>query len=297
MSTTTLSTKRSYVELHIAVLLWGFTAILGKWINLPAIDLVWWRVLLTSFSLLYFVKWGKKLLSLPRKQLLIYAGIGVLVGTHWICFYGSIKLANASVSLICMATTSLFAALLEPLFLKSNFKWLDLGLSLIIIPAMALVAQTLEQGMQLGILVGLASAFLAAMFSVLNKKYVSKADPYTITYVELTSAWVFISILLVLFDFGREERLLFPPSSMDWVWMVVLALVCTTLTFILSLRALTGLSAFASTLVVNLEPVYGILLAVLLLGEHQEMSGTFYIGCGIILLVVLSYPFLKPRRS
>jgi drug/metabolite transporter (DMT)-like permease len=196
-----------------------------------------------------------------------------------------------------MATTSLFAALLEPFFLKSNFKWLDLGLSILIIPAMALVAQTVEEGMQLGILVGLASAFLAALFSVLNKKYVSKADPYTITYVELTSAWLFISALLLLFDFGRETIVVVPPSQMDWIWMIVLALACTTLTFILSLRALTGLSAFASTLVVNLEPVYGIILAVLLLGEHQEMSPTFYVGCAIILMVVLSYPFLKPRRS
>lgn len=292
-----LTIRRSYIELHIAVLLWGFTAILGKWIQLPALDLVWWRVGITSLSLLVFVQWGRKVAALPPAMIATYMGIGVVVGLHWVTFYGSIKLANASVTLVCMATTSFFAALIEPLVLRRRVERIDLLLSILIIPAMVLVVQSLAGSMMLGVACGLLSAALAATFSVLNKKYIDRADAYTITFVELGSAFLFLTIVMGMADFGRVQHYALPPSSLDWLWLIVLSLVCTTLTFVLSLRALKALSAFASTLVVNLEPVYGIILAIFLLEEHKELSPYFYLGAAIILAIVLTYPAITRRWS
>lgn len=287
--------KRAYIELHLAVLLWGLTAILGKCIALPALDLVWWRVGITSISLLAFVKWGRRVMQLSRKLLMTYAGIGILVGLHWVTFYGSVKLANASICLVCMSTTSFFAALVEPLFTRKRIDALQLGASVLIIPAMVMIASGLDAGMLVGGGVGLISALLAAMFSVLNKQYVDQADPYTITFVELFSAFLFLTIIMGIADFGRGASYMMPSTSSDWVLLLVLALLCTTLTFVLSLRALTQISAFASTLVVNLEPVYGILLAAVLLHEYEQLSSTFYIGAIIIVLVVLLYPYVQRR--
>jgi drug/metabolite transporter (DMT)-like permease len=291
------STKRAYIELHLAVILWGFTAILGKWISLPALDLVWWRVGITSVSLLAFIKWGRKVWQLPRRLLLTYAGIGLFVGLHWVTFYGSIKLSNASICLVCMSTTSFFAALVEPLFTRKAVDWLQLGASLLIVPAMLLIASGLDADMLVGAGVGLLSALLAAVFSVLNKQYVEEADPYTITFVELFSAFIFLTIVMGIADFGRATSYMMPQTTSDWVALLILALLCTTLTFVLSLRALTRISAFASTLVVNLEPVYGILLAAVLLHEYEQLSMSFYIGALIIVLVVLLYPYLQRRYT
>lgn len=291
------TTKRAYIELHLAVILWGFTAILGKWISLPALDLVWWRVGITSVSLLAFIKWGRTVWRLPRRLLMTYAGIGLLVGLHWVAFYGSIKLSNASICLVCMSTTSFFAALVEPIFTRKPVDGMQLGASLLIVPAMLLIASGLDADMLVGAGVGLLSALLAAVFSVLNKQYIKEADPYTITFVELFSAFVFLTIVMGVADFGRATSYMMPQTGSDWASLLVLALFCTRLTFVLSLRALTQISAFASTLVVNLEPVYGIILAAVLLHEYEQLSMSFYIGAIIIVLVVLLYPYLQRRYT
>lgn len=292
---TGMTRTRGYIELHIAVLLWGFTAVLGKWISLPATDLVWWRVGLTALCLLPVMFSGRRLSRLTRRQVLIYAGIGCLVGLHWVCFYGSIKLANASVALVCMATTSMFAAVLEPMIRRVPFKRLDLGLSVLIVPAMLLVVGTLDASMYMGVAVGLASAGLAAIFSILNKVYVEDADAFTITFVEMVSAWIMVSVMLWVSQDVEAAWVGWPEGVRDWASMAVLVVGCTVLTFVLSLRALRVLSAFASVLVVNLEPVYGIVLAIVLLGEHRELSGGFYVGSVVIIAAVLSYPWLAGR--
>jgi drug/metabolite transporter (DMT)-like permease len=196
-----------------------------------------------------------------------------------------------------MSTTSFFAAIVEPIFTRKSIDWLQLGASLLIVPAMLLIASDLDNGMLVGAAVGLLSAMLAAIFSVLNKQYVDSADPYTITFVELFSAFAFLSVIMGLADFGRAQSYAMPHSGSDWLCLIVLAVCCTTLTFVLSLRALTQISAFASTLVVNLEPVYGIILAAVLLQEYQQLSPTFYVGATIIVFVVLLYPYLQRRYS
>jgi len=285
--------NKAYLKLHIAVLLFGFTAILGDLISLSALSLVWWRVLLTSISLLFLIGFGRNLKRLPRSLILKYMGIGVIVAVHWITFFGAVKYSNASICLIAMATTSFFTAFLEPLLLKQKVKAYEIMLSLMIVPGMMLVVNNIDYSMINGIWVGLISAFLASLFSILNKKLVNEAEPMEITFLELGSAWLFISLLMPFYL--QSEEASFLPTFSDFAYLLVLALLCTTLAYVLALVALKHISAFAANLTVNLEPVYGILLAWLILNESEELSTGFYVGCGVILLAVFSYPILKGK--
>jgi len=287
------NTQKAYLQLHIAVLLYGFTAILGDLIQLSALVLVWWRVFITSISLLFLIQFGRKIKELPRALILKYMGIGILVGIHWICFFGAIKYSNASITLVCLATTSFFTAFLEPMVLKQKIKSYEILLGLLIIPGMMLVVNNTDISMQLGIWIGLLSAFLASLFSSLNKKLVDDADPMSITFLELGSAWLFISLILPFFFMNNEVA--FMPSGSDWLYLIVLSLLCTTFAYVISLDAIRHISAFAATLTFNLEPVYGIILAWLILKENEELNMGFYIGCAMILAAVFSYPFVKSR--
>lgn len=285
-------TKRAYLELHLAVFLWGFTAILGDLIHLSALVLVWWRVFITAISLLFFIRGGKALLQLPRRTVLQFGFAGILTGLHWLTFFGAIKLSNASITLVCMATTAFFTAIVEPLILKTKFRLWELFLGFLVIPGMALVVDSVDVSMHAGIWVGLVSAFLAAVFSTLNKKWLHKAEPYSITFIEMMGAWLVLSFILP-FSVEAVDFQNMVPSVNDFGMLLVLALGCTTFTWVLALRALEHMSVFASTLTINLEPIYGIFLAILILHEHEELSPGFYWGVALILAVVFSYPFLN----
>ncbi len=286
--------QRAYFELHLAVLLFGITAILGDLISLSALTLVWWRVLLTTVSLLFLIRWGARLRQLPRQLIFQYLGIGVLVALHWICFFGAIKFANASICLVCMATTSFFTSFLEPLLLKQRIKGYEILLGLLILPGMVMVVNNTDWSMMPGVWIGLLSALLAALFATLNKKLVDEADPMDITFLELGSAWVFLSLVLPVYYLLMPAEA-FLPTLTDLGYLLILSLLCTTLAYVLSLRALKYISAFAANLTVNLEPVYGIILAWFLLGDGEELNLGFYLGCTIILLAVFSYPWLRRR--
>ena len=286
--------QKAYLQLHFAVLLFGLTAILGKMIQLSALVLVWWRVLITSLSLMLLINVFKLLKTLPRRQLLILVGIGTLVGLHWLAFYGAIKLSNSSVGVLAMGSMSLFSAILEPLILKKKFNALEFGLSLLIIPGMALVVNGIDFSMVDGLVVGVIAALLAALFAILNKSQVANLDAMSITFVELSSACLFLG--LVILGSGLSNAgfpVMLPPHWSDWVYLLILALLCTTFAYVLSLKALKHLSAFTSNLAMNLEPVYAIVLAWLLLNEDKEVSSTFYWGAAVIMAVVFSYPLLS----
>ncbi len=282
--------RLAYLQLHFAVLLYGLTAILGDLISISAVSLVWWRVLFTSLSLLFFVQFGRSIIRLPRRTILILLGIGVIVALHWITFYGSIKLANASVALAAMATTSLYTSIIEPIITGKRFEWLELVLGLLVIPPMLMIATQLDFSFLTGLYVGLFSAFLAALFATLNKKMVDAADAYQVSFLEMSSACLFITVLL---PFISKNEISFRPIGMDWVYLGILALFCTTLAFVISMKALKYVSAFDANLVINLEPVYGILLAIVILKEHKELGPSFYIGIVLIMTIVLAHPILK----
>lgn len=285
---------RAYIELHIAVFLFGFTAILGDLISLSALNLVWWRVFLTSVSLLFLVNTVRLFRKLPRRRLWQFIGIGVLVAFHWLAFFGSIKLANASIALVAVSTTSFFTALVEPLFMRQRVKWYELALGVLIIPGMILVVNGAETAVLRGLGVGLIAAFLAALFTTFNKKLLGQYNAIEVTFLELGSAWAFLSIVLPIYLIynGLEFQTMLPQKT-DWLYLIVLAVVCTTLGYVLALRSLRELTAFAGNLTVNLEPVYGIIMAWLILNENEELSSNFYWGVAIILLAVFSYPILR----
>lgn len=282
--------RLAYIQLHVATILYGLTAILGDLISLEALPLVWWRVLLTSLSLLIFVRWGSSILKLDPRVILKFAAIGALVAFHWVTFYGAVKISNASVTLAAFATTSLFTSIIEPVITGKKFDKLEFLLGLLVIPPILLIVNHIDISLVAGFQLALFSAFLAATFATLNKKMVNEADAYEVTFMEMTSACLCLSLLLP-FVLGDASDLL--PTSQDWMYLMILALACTTFAFIICMKALRYVSAFDANLVINLEPVYGIILAVVILKEHKELSTNFYWGAALILLIVFSHPFIK----
>ncbi len=288
--------SRAYIELHLAVFLFGFTAILGDLINLPAYVIVWWRVLITSSSFLLIIRNWSFIRSLSRTALIRFSVIGVLIGLHWVFFFGAVKFANASITLICMATTSLFTSFIEPVIFKKRLVFFEVFIGLIVIPAMLLIISDIRVEMRIGVLFGLCSAFLAALFNTLNKKHLIASKEKEITFWELTSAWLFLSILLPCYA-QIEPLENFLPSGTDWLYLVILAALCTTFAFTLAMRALNHISAFGSSLTLNLEPIYGILLSILLLKEHKELDASFYVGAAVIIASVTFYPLIMNKRK
>ena len=290
-------TAKAYWQIHFCVLLWGFTAILGKLISLPALALVSWRMLLVSATLLLVPRVWRGLQAMPGQLLVTYAGIGIVVALHWLTFYGAIKLANASVAVSCLALGSVFTALLEPWIAGRRFDPRELALGITVVPGIVLLVGGVPIGMHRGIAVGVVSAFLAALYSTLNKRHVEGANPLTVTAIELGAGSFFlVALSLSVPSFGPPFPL---PGLRDAALLVVLAVGCTLLPFTLSLVALRRISAFSTQLALNLEPVYAIVLAILLLDEQRELSPRFYVGVAIILGAVILYPLLvrRPRRA
>lgn len=290
--------KRAYLELHFAVLLFGFTAILGNLIQLNALMLVWWRVGITSLSLLFLLNRSKNERKLSRRDVIWIIGIGIIVTVHWLSFYGAIKVSNASIALVSFATTSFFTAILEPLITRQRTKWTELGLGLLILPGMFLIVDSVQWDQIQGVVLGVFSALMAALFGTLNKVQISKdVHPFTLTFVQLSSSWLFMSLFLIIANpvNGWVDFTFFPPRTEDWIYLLILSLVCTTLGYVLMLRALRHVSAFTSSLTINLEPVYGITLAWIILGEDKQLSTGFYYGSAVIALAVFLYPLIRQR--
>ena len=286
--------KKAYLQLHTAVLLFGFAAILGDKIQLPATQLVWWRLLITVISLVLFVNVINHWKKTSPFVLVRWMGIGILVTLHWIAFFASIKLANASVALVCLATASVFTSFFEPLFNQTRPQYLDILIAVLVIPCMLLIVSGLDISLMSGVWAGLLSAALLALFGVLNKKMVQHGNPMFITFVELGIGWLLIGLYLLSFD---PSSLMLTPSGLDWVYLILLALGCTTLGYVLVLRSLQNLSAFTTMLAFNLEPVYGMILAYFLLDDATQLSWTFYLGGMLILSLIFTHVFIQHRRK
>ncbi len=290
---------RAQWQIHFCVLLWGFTAILGKLISLPALPLVFLRMLIVVAILALLPRVWRGLRALTRKQFLVYAGIGVLVALHWLTFYGAIKLANASVATTCVALSAVFTALIEPLIARRRFLWRDVLLGIGVVPGVMLVVGGVPDAMHLGIVVGILSALFVAVFASLNKRMIDAADPFTITALELGAGAVSLALLAPLIAIvmpAFDGELLALPSPRDIVYLLLLAIACTLLPFVLSLFALRHMSAFNAQLAINLEPVYTIILAIVLLGEQRELTPMFYLGVGVIVVTVLTPAVLAARK-
>lgn len=276
---------RAWLQLHFCVVLWGFTAIFGRLITLPALPLVWWRMTIVAVALIAVPMFWRGVRSLSGRQIAIYAGIGVLVALHWLTFYGSIKLSNASVGATCMALMSVLMAFIEPLIVRRKFDPRELLFGLAVIPGVLLVIGGTPAAMRLGIAVGVLSVTILCIFGALNKRYIGRAEALTVTGVEMIAGALFLTCIGSLLPAG--DALFVMPSQRDGLFLLALALGCTLLPFTLGLIAMRHLSAFSTALALNLEPVYAIVLAILLLDEQRELAWPFYLGVAIILGVVL----------
>ena len=288
---------RAQLQIHACVVLWGFTAILGKMISLTALPLVWWRMLLVIAALALLPRTWRGLRAIAPRLMLAYAGIGVLVALHWLTFYGAIKLSNASVGATCIALATPFTALIEPKLAARRFSLRELFLGIAVLPGVALVVGGVPASMRLGIAVGALSALLVALFGSLNKRLVEHGDALAVTAVELGAGTLVLTLLAPLMQLAFPALAGNPfllPGARDAMLLLALSLACTLLPFTLSLVALRHMSAFAAQLAVNLEPVYAIVLAIVLLGEQHELTPLFYLGVAIILGAVLAYPLLQP---
>lgn len=281
--------------MHIAVFLFGFTAILGKEISLREVSLVWHRLWITVLSIALVPGAISYMRRMTKKQILRFMFIGILTCAHWLTFYGSIKLSNVSVALSCLATTSLFTSFIEPLFFKRKIDLLEVALGFVVFIGIVIITQATLVYWE-GIVVGLIAALLAAIFSTLNKKYMEGHNPFTMTILELGSGFLVISLFLPLY-FAYQPEMVFAPTAEDWLWLLVLSIFCTSVAYILSLLALKELSAYTASLSLNLEPVYGILMAMAIFNEYEDLTPGFYVGTLLILTSVFLHPILKKQQK
>jgi len=271
--------------MHLSVVLFGFTAILGKLITLPATPLVWWRVMIVTLFLFLIPATWRGLRNLTRRMLLTYTAIGVVL-----CFYGSVKFANSSVAATTLALGSMLVAFVEPLIMRKKIKIAELILGLLIIPGVMLIAGGTPDRMAFGLILGILSAVFVAFVAILNKHFIHDSDAITMTCVEMGAAWLFITAISSLLP--ATENAFVIPSHHDLVWLLVLSLACTATPFILTFKAMRHVSAFGSLLAINMEPVYTIIISILIFGEQRELSTQFYFGVLIVLFTVFAYPFV-----
>lgn len=272
--------RDALIKLHISVFLAGFTGVLGVLIEMNEGLLVWYRIMITVVSLLFLLQVKKQFQPIPTSMVWKLLGIGTLIALHWVFFYGSIKIANVSIGLVCFASTGLFTALLEPVFNQKKFSLPEVGLGLISLLGILLIFH-FDTRYREGIIAGIVSAILAALFTVLNKRHVHKIEPRVMMVYELSGGLLLLTLLMPLYlHYYPAESLL--PSLSDWFWLLILGWLCTVFAMDLMLQALKKVSAFTQNLSLNLEPVYGIILAFILFNENEKLNTSFYVGVFLI---------------
>ncbi len=294
LSSPTISTRTAYLKMHTAIFLWGFTGLLGKFIQLNEGMLVWYRMLISSIAIALYLLYKKSIPKISRKEIIVIGSIGILVMLHWLTFYGSIKASSISVAMICLSAIALFSSILEPLINKAPFDFIEIIFSAMAVTGISTIYNS-DVTASTGIILGLISAFLSAVFSIFNKRIAGKYESLTISLIELSSGWLFLTLLLPIY-FAFVHTTKFIPSSQDFFYLMILSVVCTVFTWILSLQALRKVSAYTMALALNLEPIYGIILAILFAGEGKLMNKGFITGAIIILITVILHTLYKSKN-
>lgn len=285
-----------FLRLHFIVILFGFTGILGKLITLPAVEMVFFRTLLAAGGMGAFLLIRGRSARVSTAQLTALLLTGVIVGMHWITFFLSGRIANVSVSLVGFATASFWTALFEPLFNRTRPNLFELLLGLFVLAGLIII---FGAGFEysIGLWIGIASGFSCAIFALINARLVKDVDPFVITFYEMISATAAIALFLPLYRAnwadGQVLRLL--PTQMDWLWILILAWLCTVYAYSAAVELFKRISVFLFQLTLNLEPVYGILMALLVFGEAERMNLSFYLGAFVIFCAVIAYPLVKGR--
>ncbi len=289
-----MASIQDYAKLHVLVFLWGFTAILGKLISIPAVEMVFYRTVLAAAGMALLLIVSGKSFNPGRKDLTRLLLTGSIVAVHWLTFFASGRISNPSTSLVGFATCSLWAALLEPLAKGRPIRGTELGLGIVVIGGLAVIFSFSFQ-YPAGLILGVVSGITVAIFAVINSELVKRHDAYVITFYEMVGAALTIAIFFPFYlnTWSTSGELELTPTLTDWIWLSILAFVCTVYAYAASIQLMKKLSVFTIQLTLNLEPVYGIVLALLVFGESEVMDVGFYIGTIIILSAVFAYPALK----
>lgn len=283
--------NKNILLLHFTVLIWGFTGVLGSLLSISAIHLVWYRVMIAALSLfIYFILAGKSI-QVSRQRLIQLFVVGGVVGLHWVLFFHAIKISTVSVTLVTMSSVTLFTSILEPIINKTKVSKADVGIGLLIIFGIYLIFRFEFQYLW-GIILGLSGALAASIFAIFNARMVKDTSPSVITFYEMLSAWLWISFaMLFTGDFNESIWL----AGNDWAYILLLGVVCTAVAYVMGVAVMKELSAFSVALATNMEPIYGMILALLIFGQREAMSVGFYGGAVIILGAVFLYPYLKVK--
>ncbi len=285
---------KSYFKLHWIVFIWGFTAVLGRLITLDAMPLVWFRMLFAVVFIFIYNKFTKTSIRLPKKVILKFLVAGLVIALHWFTFFRAIKVSNVSITLACLSTGAFFTSIIEPIFFKKKIIWYEIFFGLLVVVGLSIIFKV-EGNYIEGIVLALISAFLSACFAVINSKFVVNYEPKVISFYELFGGVLFFSIFL--FGTSSFNSEFFQLSINDFLYLLVLSSVCTAYAFIASTSIMKFLSPYTVMLTINLEPIYGILLAVLIFKEKEQMSPTFYFGALLILITVVFNAVLKAKHK
>jgi len=291
-----MAARIDYLKLHFIVFLWGFSAILGKLVTIPALEMVFYRSILAALGMGILILAVKGTFSVTRSELIKLILIGFIVALHWVAFFGSARVSNVSVSLVGFATNSLWTAFLEPWFNRSRVKKFELLLGLVVIFGLYIIF-SFDFQYKLGLFIGIVAGFTSALFSVLTSKMVRRVSAYTITFYEMIGVFIALTLFLPVYKVTWAENgiLQLVPKPMDWVYIALLAGVCSVYAFSTAVELMKKISVFLIQLTLNLEPIYGIIMAVIIFGSQEKMGTNFYIGTLIILSAVVLYPFLRKR--
>lgn len=285
---------KNYLHLHLIVLIWGFTAVLGKLISIDAMPLVWYRMVIASILVAVYIIIRRNSIRVSPKTRMIMFMAGIVIALHWVTFFKAIKVSNVSIALVTMSTGALFTAFLEPIWYGRKMIWYEVVFGLMVVLGLYLIFNV-NTSYSLGMSLALISALLGAVFTLINGQLIKTHKPSTISFYELMSGAFFITFYLIM-DGSFDGSFFMLPLN-DWVFIFVLASVCTAYAFIAAIKVMRFISPYTVMLTINLEPVYGILLALLIFGQSEKMSPLFYVGALIIVTTIIANGILKNRRK
>ncbi len=285
--------KYKLTAVHLMVVILGFTGILGKIISLDTIHLVWYRMGIAFLSLAIFLLFKKQLFSISRKNFFEILGVGALVTIHWLCFFESIKTSTVSVAVVCLATASFFSALIEPIFFKRKLLAYEVIMGIVVVLALAFVMGTDSQYL-LGYFYGIMAALFGTLFTLFNAKYIKQVGAAQITMIEMLAGVIIISFLLIF----QKDYTVFNSiiSINDLIYLLILGVLCTAAVFVWMTEIMRHITPFSLIMAINLEPIYSIILALLIFGNNEIMSTSFYIGSSIVIGIVFLEGYLKNKQ-
>ena len=293
-----MATRADYFKLHFIVFLWGFSGILGKLVSIPAYEMVFYRSILSALGLAMVMIIVREKFRVTTAQFTKLILIGGIVGLHWVAFFESARVSNVSVSLVGFATNSLWTAILDPLLNRSAIKKFELVLGLIVIFGLYIIF-SFDFQYPLGLMLGVLAGFTSAIFSIFNSRMVRTVPAFTISFYEMMGIFIVLGLCFPIYKmtWAPNNVLHLVPGVMDWIYMIVLSGACSVYAYAAAVELMKKISVFLIQLTLNLEPVYGIVMAVIIFGAEEKMGLNFYLGTLIILCAVIFYPFLRKRYS